>query len=220
MWRERRKTTWAAALRGVAVSVAAALLIVAPGAAQASDDNAQILAAEILVTRADLAQIAKSELAPMHRTGFVKRIDGALGLLPWLLIVEGDPDSAAHVAAWQDDWTGGATQAGRLDRYLKDLSRRHPLDKSGLDIGVAHAELAEARAIHDAYCGGCHDGTGTGEPELELAARDLFWMARDEDTDMFLARLVNGVKGDETIGFVNPLTENQIAALWKLYTFH
>ncbi len=191
-----------------------------PGAATAEDDTAQILAAEILVVRADLAQIAKPELPALHRAGFVERIDGALGLIPWLLIVAGDPDAAAMVAEWQTDWTGAPPQIAKLDRDLERLSRRHPLDKAGLDIGISRAELAEARAIHDAYCAGCHDDMGEGDPDAELVGRDLFWMARDEDTDQFLARLVNGVKGDESIGFVNPLTEKQIAALWKLYTFH
>ncbi len=220
MWRNGRKTLGAAARRGVAALLAATLLLVGAGPAPASDDNAQILAAEILVIRADLAQITKPDLAPMHRAGFVKRVGGALGLVPWMLIVAGDVDGAAQVTEWQTGWTGAAAQVGRLDRDLAKLSARHPLDMTGLDVGVSHAELAEARAIHDAYCAGCHDDAGTGEPDVELAARDLFWMARDEQTDQFLARLVNGVKGDETIGFVNPLTEKQIAALWKLYTFH
>ena len=124
------------------------------------------------------------------------------------------------VAQWQADWTGEAEQARNLDAVLEALSEAHPLDMAPYDIGVTHADLAEARAIHDTYCAGCHDDFGTGDPEAELASRDLFWMARDEKSDQFLARLVNGVKGDETIGFVNPLTDKQIAALWKLYTYH
>jgi len=220
MWRERCAKTRAVVLKGIAALFAPLVFLIAAGAALASDDNAQILAAEILITRADLAQIAKPDLPKMHRAGFVKRIDGALGMIPWLLIVAGDEGGAEDVAGWQQDWTGEGAQVAKLDRFLAKLSKRHPLDKSGLEIGISHAELAEARAIHEAYCAGCHDGMGTGDPEVELAGRDLFWMARDENTDQFLARLVNGVKGDETIGFVNPLTEKQIAALWKLYTFH
>ena len=220
MWRLRCNMTRAATLRGVAALCTAAVLAVGGGAARANDDTARILGAEILVVRADLAQIAKPDLPPMHRTGFVKRIDGALGMIPWLLIAAGDPDAAAQVEEWQRDWTGDARQGARLDKVLKELSSRHPLDVSAFDIGVSHADLAEARAIHEAYCAGCHDGYGTGDPQVELASRDLFWMARDEATEQFLARLVNGVKGDETIGFVNPLTDKQIAALWKLYTYH
>jgi hypothetical protein len=219
MWRERRKTPGAAARRCVAALIVGTFGL-APGAVMASEDRVQTLAAEILVTRADLAQIAKPDLPPMHRAGFVKRIDGALGLIPWLLIVAGDVEGAADVAAWQEAWTGAEAEVAKLGQTLAELSQRHPLDMSGYDVGVTRAELAEARAIHDAYCAGCHDDMGIGDPEEELVGRDLFWMARDEETDQFLARLVNGVKGDETIGFANPLTEKQIAALWKLYTFH
>lgn len=220
MWRLRRKSKRNAAPKRVASRLAPVALAIGAGAALAGDDTAQTLAAEILVTRADLAQIEKPALPAEHRAGFVSRIDGALGLIPWLLIVEGDPDGAAEVADWQEDWTGEAAHVGKLDRVLAKLSQRHPLDMAGFDIGVSHADLAEARAIHDAYCAGCHDDMGTGDPEEALVGRDLFWMARDEETDQFLARLVNGVKGDESIGFVNPLTDKQIAALWKLYTYH
>lgn len=216
MWRKRRSMTRTATLGGVAVLLA----VTGAAPARAGEDIARILAAEILVIRADLAQVAKPDLPPRHRDGFVKRIDGALGLIPWQLIVVGDPEGAAEVTGWQRDWTGAPEQIAALDRALDRLSDRHPLDVAAFDIGITRAELAEARAIHTEYCASCHDGFGTGDPDVELASRDLFWMARDEDSDQFLARLVNGVKGDETIGFVNPLTDTQIAALWKLYTYH
>lgn len=90
-------------------------------------------------------------------------------------------------------------------------------------IGAAatpNAGLAEARAIHDTYCAACHDGLGAGESEAEIAARDLFWLARAEAPETCLARLVNAVRDDESIGFVNPLRNAQIAAMWKLYTLH
>lgn len=219
MWLERRRRQGTASPGCVAVLVAA-LAGFGPAPARASDDTARILAAEILVMRADLAQIEKPGLPAPHRAGFVKRIAGTLGLVPWYLIAEGDDAGAGRVADWQTAWTGADAEVAPLDRLLERLSARHPLDLSAFDIGVTRAELAEARAIHEAYCAGCHDGSGTGDPEAELAARDLFWMARDEASDQFLARLVNGVRGDETIGFVNPLTDKQIAALWKLYTFH
>jgi hypothetical protein len=77
--------------------------------------------------------------------------------------------------------------------------------------------MAEARAIHETYCAGCHDGAGNGAADTLLPARDLFQMARNEPPDLFLARLVNGVKGDASIRFVNPLTDAQIGALWRLY---
>ncbi len=50
-----------------------------------------------------------------------------------------------------------------------------------------------------------------------MPARDLFAIARREEPDLFLARLVNDVKGDEAIHFANPLTDAQIGALATLY---
>ena len=57
----------------------------------------------------------------------------------------------------------------------------------------------------------------TAQPDLLLPARDLFQMARQETVDEFLARMVNGVKGDATIHFANPLTDAQIGALSTFY---
>ena len=79
------------------------------------------------------------------------------------------------------------------------------------------ARLSEARAIHGTYCAGCHDGAGNGAADLLLPARDLFQMARQETVDEFLARMVNGVKGDASIHFANPLTDAQIGALSTFY---
>ncbi|MEZ5767132.1 MAG: hypothetical protein R3D80_05240 [Paracoccaceae bacterium] len=216
MWRKRRNTTCTATLTGVAVLCT----VLAAGPSAAGEGDARILAAEILVARADLARIADPDLPPLHRDGIVKRVDGALGLIPWLLIVAGDEAAAATVTGWRRDWTGEPGQIAPLDRALETVSQAHPLDLAPFDIGITRAALAEARAIHDEYCAGCHDGLGSGDPDAELASRDLYLMAREEESDRFLARLINGVKGDETIGFVNPLSDAQIAALWKLYTWH
>jgi len=42
-------------------------------------------------------------------------------------------------------------------------------------------------------------------------------MGRERASEGFLARIINGVEGDETLLFSNPLTAQQIAALWALY---
>ena len=81
MWRMRCKMTKAATLRGVAALCTAAAIAIGSGPTRAGDDSARILGAEILVVRADLAQIAKPDLPPMHRAGFVKRIDGAVKVI-------------------------------------------------------------------------------------------------------------------------------------------
>ena len=48
--------------------------------------------------------------------------------------------------------------------------------------------------------------------------RMIFGNLTIEENLMFVARLYNGIKGDETIGFVNPLTETQFLALWRYYS--
>ena len=45
-------------------------------------------------------------------------------------------------------------------------------------------------------------------------------MARLGPEDEFLARMVNGVKGDASIHFENPLTDAQIGALSTIYGKH
>jgi len=224
MWRMRctypEDLAKAATLPGVAAAFFGAVLALAPAPAPADVSGAQILAAELLVAQGDIAFLESPDLPQPHRAGFTDRITGELGLLPWLLIQAGDREGAARIADWQARWTGADDQLGALNDALAALSERHPLDMSVLDAPLTHTSRAEARAIHEEYCAGCHDGLGMGDPESELAGRDLFLMARREDRRVFLARLVNGVKGDESIGFVNPLTEAQIGAMWKFYTHY
>ncbi|GGD21983.1 hypothetical protein [Sinisalibacter lacisalsi] len=171
------------------------------------------LAAELRVARGDLARLEENNLPEAHRTGLEERIAGALGLLPWLLIQAGDPEGARRLTEHSPDDLAALTVA--LDAIIE----RHAFDLA--EQGTAHVRataLLEARAIHDSYCAGCHDDTGDGDPEMELPIRDLFGMARAEPGEVFAARLYVGVKGDETIGFRNPLTETQFQALWRYYS--
>jgi mono/diheme cytochrome c family protein len=120
--------------------------------------------------------------------------------------------------AWQGRALPEAAVRGALAAALDAEIAQHPLDTGGfLRPPPTPARLREARAIHDAYCAGCHDGAGNGAADAALPARDLFKMAQQEAANEFLARLVNGVKGDATLHFANPLTDAQIGALWALY---
>lgn len=180
--------------------------------------DAEILPAELRVALGDVMRLGKVGLPPRHAEGLTDRIEGALGLLPWLLLKAGDDKGAEALGAWSGRPLDAAPDRVALSELLSALSEDHPLalaERTGLTPPAA--AIAEARAIHDAYCMGCHDGFADGDPDARLPSRDLRLMARAEPGDIFLARLVNGVKGDESIAFVNPLTDRQVLALWAFY---
>ncbi|MDQ2089749.1 hypothetical protein [Marimonas arenosa] len=187
-----------------------------PVPASATEAEERTLASELLIVRGDLDRLEMS-LPPAHHAGLHQRIRGALGVLPWLLKQAGDYAGAGALEAWQDNPLDLPGDRARLAALLSTLAERHPLALGQADTRLPPAVQREARAIHDAYCAGCHDGLGEGDPELDLPARDLFGMGRTEPPKLFLARLINGVKGDETLGFLNPLTDRQLLALWILY---
>lgn len=211
----------AAMSRGIAavfavVALVAAMALAGPGHAQ--DRDARILASELRVALGDFNRLENTDLPAEHRAGLNERLAGALGLLPWLLRQAGDEEGARALAAWQLKSLEPRAEVTAFAALLSELAERHPLDLVRLEESpVPAAAMREARLVHQTYCAGCHDGAGDGPPDLALPPRDLFLMARTERSDIFLARLVNGIKGDETIGFLNPLDDGQLAALWKLY---
>ena len=201
----------------LAVAVMIALAVPAVRAAGAPPAGRQ-LAAELLILRGDLDRLAHEPgLSAKNREGLRQRIAGALGLLPWLLREAGDAAAAERLRGFQGRPLTTVASAG-LIAQLDAAIARHPLDTAPfLDPPPTPARLTEARAIHQTYCAGCHDGAGQGPRDLLLPARDLFGMARREPRDLFLARMVNGVKGDATVHFANPLKDAQIGALWAFY---
>lgn len=203
----------AAALTGVAAFAMLGLGLPVALEARAQERRGRVLAAELLVLRGDIMRLDEPGLPAAHRLGLGQRIAGALGLIPWLLVERGDAAAARTLPELRGDDSG----PGGLLPFLEALSLRHPLYLDAADLPVSGAALREARAIHEAYCAGCHDGAGTGDPDTLLPARDLFVMGRLEPPEIFLARLYNGVKGDETIAFENPLTDTQLLALWRFY---
>jgi hypothetical protein len=201
-----------------AAAVTVASILSASAAPSARPDPARPLAAELLILRGDLGRLEESGFSSQNRTGLRQRIAGALGLLPWLLRQAGDAHGAERLRAWQRRPLADAAARNALIAALDAEITRHPIDRAAfLGEPPTPERLSEARAIHATYCAGCHDGAGNGAPEVLLPARDLFEMGRQEAADVFLARLVNGVKGDAAIHFANPLTDAQIGALWTLY---
>ena len=208
----------AAMPRRVAAIVLLVLAFASAGAGLADDRDARVLASELRIALGDLDRLGESDLPAPHRNGLTERLAGALGLLPWLLQSAGDEQGARALAEWQEKSLEPPAETKPLAALLAGLSGRHPLDLFEMEAApIPATAMREARLIHETYCAGCHDGAGNGDPDLALPARDLYLMARSERSDIFLARLVNGIKGDETIGFRNPLDDEQLAALWKLY---
>jgi mono/diheme cytochrome c family protein len=213
MARRRHHALTLLVMTAMALAVAVMAASVAPAATPSRE-----LPAELLILRGDLDRFTREPgLSSQNREGLRQRIAGALGLLPWLLREAGDPQAADRLRAFHHRPLADATPAG-LTAELDAAIARHPLQRDTfLQPPPTPARLNEARAIHETYCAGCHDGASKGSPDLLLPARDLFAMARQEATDAFLARMVNGVKGDATIHFANPLTDAQIGALLTFY---
>lgn len=203
-------------------AMALAVAVIAAAAARATPAPAaptRELAAELSIARGDLRRLDNEpDLSRENRDGLRRRIAGALGLLPFLLRQAGDPPGAERVRHWQQNPLPNAPERAALIADLDDAIARFPIDRDAfLKPPPTPARISEARAIHQTYCAGCHDGAGNGATDALLPARDLFLMARQGTADEFLARLINGVKGDATIKFANPLTDAQLGALWSYY---
>ena len=215
MARPRHYALTTSVMTAMALAVAVMSALAAPAAVPQAERQ---LTAELLILRGDLDRFVREPgLSLQNREGLRRRMAGALGLLPWLLRQAGGAAAAERLRAFQKRPIDNVTAAA-LIAELDAAIARHPLQRERyLDPPPTPARLSEARAIHGTYCAGCHDGAGKGAAELLLPARDLFQMARQESVDEFLARMVNGVKGDASIHFANPLTDAQIGALSTLY---
>ena len=212
-----RSINMTAVLSGIAVIVV--FSIIGVRSSNAAEAHSSVLAAELLIVRDDLSRFMDGvNFPPAHMRGLQNRITGSLGILPWLLRQAGDAPGADQVRAF--NLTPHPHNIA-LIKVLDQLIERHPLDLSPYAAEHLTPKLRrEAFAIHDVYCAGCHDDAGQGDDDTELPARDLFLMARTSSPETFLARLINGVKGDETLLFTNPLSPNQVSSLWHHYRKH
>ena len=177
------------------------------------------LAAELLIARGDLELLNDNNLPQLHRDGSAQRIKGSLGVLPWLLRLNGNDDAANKLRTWQGMNLDDKKNIVPLANILEQLSNNYPLNTTLFEnIPITATMRREAIYIHKTFCAGCHDGKGHGDPDERLPARDLFVMPLNGNKKTFLARLINGVKGDASIKFENPLSDAQVAALWDYYS--
>ena len=202
-----------------ALPLGAAAAMATGAVASPGTPAARHLAAELLILRGDLRRLdEKPGLPPANRLGLRERVTSELGLLPWLMREAGDAAGAARLRRWQQRSLDDEAARRRLTQVVVAAVLRHPFDASAfLTPAPTVARLRQARAIDNAYCAACHRGTGEGMAEAVLPARDLALMARREPESEFLARLVLGVRGDETIGFANPLTDAEIGAMLVMF---
>lgn len=190
------------------------------GAARADGVDVRRLGAEIAVMAADARRLVGPALpSDLHARGLMQRLRGGLAVLPLSVRAarESDPSLPAldetrlaqiRAALFDGDAVSAANGlAGLTSVYRFDPSGLLPAD----DRLTA---LTAAKALHDAYCAGCHDS-----PELSVArpAWNLFTVGQAIPAVELAARLVVGLRGDSRTGLANPLRDSEISALIALY---
>ncbi len=196
-----------------AVFALAAALLVETGLAWAGGEDARRLAATLAVAADDIRLIESATRPAEQVPGLRDRVDEALGVLPWLLRLAGDRQGADRLRVVRAE----NRPLPAVRAVLSDLSARHPLDSNAFaPPRVPPRNIRTARAIHESYCAGCHDGVALDTP-AERPAVDLFALAAQMPDRAFLARLMEGVRGNRVTGLANPLSDARLGGLAALY---
>ena len=173
--------------------------------------------AELLVLQGDLRLLQQEGLPDSRHRGLRARIRGMLAVLPLLLRMADQERGRRPAPLSTRELDDLLDQGGpeRLQRRLRELSRRYPFPATGiLPATPSPRRLALARRLHRSYCAGCHSGAaGDGE----RPAPDLFRQARSLPEREFTARMVTGIRGDALTGIGNPFTDEELAALIAFY---
>ena len=193
------------------VALAAVCCCTAAGA-DGNGKHERRLAAELVVMAGDIRRLALDEGGPLERKGLEQRVAGALAPLPLLLRrAQGAPASVAALRA-----THGRRDWRKLLGQLGTLKKRHPFDARRLLGAVPTKEvLALGASIHTSTCAGCHD-TPSGEDTL-LPAKNLSAQLKSMPREEFAARLLLGVRGDQSTALANPFSDAELAALIAWY---
>lgn len=212
-------------MKAAALPCLVCVLVVAAGAAapvssaQADAADVRRLGADVAVMAADAGRLAEAALSPPHAAGLRQRLRGGLAFLALSVQAarEADPTLAAldetrladlRGAFERSDWASAANGLAELTSVYR-FNPAHLLPPD--DRPKA---LASARAIHEAYCAGCHD-----DPDLAVArpAWNLFALGRAIPAAELAARLVIGVRGNNQAGLANPLSDAELSSLIALY---
>lgn len=162
----------------------------------------------------DVARVAAADLPGPQRQGLRARLAGAAASLP-LLVREAGGNAKSIKAARRVQAAVGSGDWPAAAAALDELVRRHPLGVAQLLAAAPDAgQVKVAADIHRQACAGCHEHP---DPQAPLPAMDLFATARSQPAEEFLARLINGVRGTAALGYRNPFSDAELAALWAYY---
>lgn len=181
------------------------------GGAMAQGEDARRLAAGLIVMSGDVRLLAGKGETLQRREGLRARVAGDLSSLPLLLRRAGRNAAAVpplRVALAKKDWR-------TLERELAVLSRRHPLELHTLLPATPSPEqLRFGAAIHRERCAGCHDASNV---EAKLPALNLFEQSSKMPRKEFAARLILGVRGNQSTAYRNPFSDLELGALISYY---
>lgn len=171
------------------------------------------------VLAGDVERLAAPGLNERLATGLRRRIEGALGVMPLVarryLQSDGavEAETLARIEAARRAYRAGNLK--RLSATVAGLVRRFPLRTRGLmPADVTAGQVRIAAGLYRATCLGCHRFYNTASTR---PATDLFAAARRMPPAEFLARMIDGVHGTAYVGFSNPLSQAEIAALYAYF---
>lgn len=175
--------------------------------------------AMLVVLGGDVRQLSTPNLDTRRRNAIRGRISAALGVLPLVArrYLQSDPAVEARmhrrIGALR---TAFATHnLPRLATQVKALVQVFPLQTRGLIApNISPDEMAYARRLYQSTCMGCHRFP---DPGAARPAPNLFAWARQMAPVEFLARMIDGVHGTAYTSFNNPLSDAQIAALYRYF---
>ena len=159
----------------------------------------------------DARRLAGGDLPAPRWQGLRSRLEGALSSLP-LLARQASERDTSYVARLRQALASGDWRT--FARELAVLRRRHALDLTPFRAAATPDALRLGDAIHREACAACH---GAQAPAVALPAEDLFRLARLAPRDEFIARLLNGVRGNVSTSYRNPFGDAEIGALAAFY---
>ena len=198
---------------------AAFLLPLTFNSVNAGAEEAQRLAADIVVMLGDLRRLSDGDLLVRHQQGLKERIEGVLAYMPLAVrsaesnFPDLKPLPENSIERLRNSWAAGDLNAMRVN--LTQLTGRFPFSSANLmppDQRAAAKNMA--RQLHENYCAACHD-----DPDLEVSrpAWSLYNLAKSMEHEEFAARLYVGVRGEQMMAMENPLKDTEMSALIALY---
>ena len=179
--------------------------------------DARLCSAELIVLEGDLKKFLKQSTPAKQREGYKQRMAGALGTLNWLCrqyAALHDIDSSKlqfdikqlQGAFKEKNWN-------RSKQLLSLLIPQMPLSIKGLKPEDASTEAIQTgKGIYKSYCQACHKQADFTQAR---PAYSLFKMAKNLTQKEFIARMIVGVHGTPEIALQNPLTDDDIAGMYR-----